>query len=434
MAEKLTKRVVDAAEPREQRYTIYDSLISGFGLRVTPSGEKSWIFEYRPGDGGRHQSKKRITIGRIGDFTADQARKAAETYRSQVKLGGDPQGEKASRRKALTFAEVARLFLSDHVDAKRKVSTAAWYRDLFERVVIPKLGSTKAADVTRNDVAKLHLSLKSTSSQANRALAAISSMYSFADRQGLITEEFNPAKRIERYREEGRERYLSSEELARLGSAIRKAETDGLAWDINPNGKTKHVAKKKQTTTIDPFAAAALRLLIFTGARLREILHLKWQHVDFDRGLLMLPDSKTGKKVIVLNAPALAVLASIDRLGGYVIAGASAATEDEKPRADLKRPWEGVRREAGLEDVRIHDLRHNFAAFGAGGGMGLPLIGKLLGHSQPATTARYAHLDADPVRRASDTIASGLALAMGEGAADKLADANIVVLHKKREQ
>lgn len=411
---KLTKRVVDTAEPRKQRYAIYDSAIPGFGLRVSPSGEKSWIFEYRPGAGGRCQAKKRMTFGRADDLTPEKARKAADRFRSQVKLGGDPQGEKVSKRKAPTFAELARLFLKEHVGAKRKASTAAWYNDLFERVLIPKLGRMKAASITRDDVAKVHLSLKSTPFQANRALAGISSLYSFADGRGLVEEGRNPAKRIEKYREEGRERYLSAEELRRLGTAIRTAETTGLAWSIDPTGKTKHVPQKNQTTVIDPHASAALRLLILTGARLREILRLKWQYVDLERGLLLLPDSKTGKKAIVLNAPALAVLSSIPRIGDYVIAGASAGTDEEKPRSDLKRPWEAVRRGAGLEDVRIHDLRHNFAAFGAGGGMGLPIIGKLLGHSQPAATARYAHLDADPLRRASDAIASGLAAAMGE--------------------
>ena len=149
------------------------------------------------------------------------------------------------------------------------------------------------------------------------------------------------------------------------------------------------------------------------GARFREILHLKWEHVDFDRGLLLLPDSKTGKKTIVLNAPALAVLNGLDQIGQFVIAG----EKMDKPRADLKRPWNLVRGAAGLEGLRIHDLRHTYASFGAGGGLGLPIIGKLLGHSQAATTARYAHLDSDPLKRASETIAGQIAAAMSPGGA-----------------
>lgn len=163
-----------------------------------------------------------------------------------------------------------------------------------------------------------------------------------------------------------------------------------------------------------PRPFAALRLLILTGARLREILHLEWSQVDFDRGLLRLPDSKTGQKTIVLNAPSLAVLTGMARVGRYVIAGEGAGTAVEKPRSDLKWPWTMITREASLEGLRIHDLRHNFAAFGAGGGMGLPIIGKLLGHTQAATTQRYAHLDADPLRRASNAIGNTLAAAMGD--------------------
>jgi hypothetical protein len=179
--------------------------------------------------------------------------------------------------------------------------------------------------------------------------------------------------------------------------------------------KANHAPKEEnRRTVIGPHAAAAMRLLILTGARLREILHLRWEHVDFERGLLLLPDSKTGKKAIVLNAPALDVLANVPRLGAYVIAGQSAGTEEESPRHDLKRPWQAVAKRAGLDGVRIHDLRHTHASIGAGAGLGLPIIGKLLGHAQASTTARYAHLDADPLRRASDRIGSHIAAAMGD--------------------
>jgi integrase len=169
--------------------------------------------------------------------------------------------------------------------------------------------------------------------------------------------------------------------------------------------------------------------LILTGARLREILHLGWDHVDFERGLLLLPDSKTGKKAIVLNAPALDVLANLPRVGAYVIAGQAAGSEQERPRADLKRPWQAVAKRAGLNGVRIHDLRHTHASVGAGAGLGLPIIGKLLGHAQAATTARYAHLDADPLRRASDRIGSHIAAAMGD--LKPTGEANVVPIRRE---
>ena len=166
--------------------------------------------------------------------------------------------------------------------------------------------------------------------------------------------------------------------------------------------------KIKRATKIEPSAAAALRLLLFTGCRLREVLHLRWEYVDFERGCLFLPDSKTGRKTIILTAPALAVLSQLERRGPYVVPG----HDPKKPRHDLKRPWEAITRRASLYGVRLHDLRHTYASFGAGGGLGLPIIGRLLGHSQAATTARYAHLDNDPLRRASEQIGNEISAAL----------------------
>lgn len=179
----------------------------------------------------------------------------------------------------------------------------------------------------------------------------------------------------------------------------------------------KHAPKEaNRLAKLSPHATAAIRLLLFTGCRLREILRLRWSDVDLERGLLFLPDSKTGRKTVVLNAPAMAVLAELRRIGAFVIAGEDAGTADEKPRADLKRPWAAVQKHAKLAGVRIHDLRHTHASFGAAGGLGLPVIGKLLGHKQIATTARYAHLDIDPLRRASEHIGGRIANALGEPA------------------
>jgi integrase len=416
--QKLTKRAVDAALPGPVRYVIFDTEIHGFGLRVSPSGEKSWIYMYRAGEGGRRAAKRRVTLGSSRRFTAEEARGEVEKLRSRVNMGADPQEQKARQRQSLTVAELASVFLAEHVEVKRKIGTKTSYDGVIRTWVLPSLGSKKAKDVRRADVARLHFGMKDRPAQANRTVAIIGSMFSFALKRGLIDNDQNPARGIDKYRQEGRERFLSAQELERLGAAIRVAERVGVPWQIDATKQTKHLRKEKRETIIGEHAAAALRLLIFTGARLREILHLEWDHVDFDRGLLLLPDSKTGKKTIVLNAPALLVLEGLTRVGAFVVAGDSAGTDHEKPRADLKRPWAVVTRHAGLEGLRIHDLRHNFAAFGAGGGMGLPIIGKLLGHSQPQTTARYAHLDADPLRRASDAIGATIAAAMGELAPD----------------
>jgi integrase len=244
-------------------------------------------------------------------------------------------------------------------------------------------------------------------------------MYSFAAKRGIVPEGANPTRGIEKFKEVGCERYLTNDELKRLGQTLTEAETVGIPWVLDAsNPKFKHTPKNDQRTLVDGHAVAALRLLTFTGARLREILHLRWEHVDLDRGLLLLPDSKTGKKTIVLNAAAEGVIRTLlatDRppeRQALVIPG----DVDGQPRADLKRPWIAIKRHAGLEDLRIHDLRHTFASIGAGASLGLPIVGKLLGHSQPSTTARYAHLDADPLRRAANVIGDQLSAALTAGA------------------
>jgi integrase len=313
---------------------------------------------------------------------------------------------------------LAEIFLAEHVEAKRKPTTGALYRSLIERLVLPDLGNRKIDKIMPPDVARLHLKLRSRPYQANRVLAVVSSLYSFAAKRKVVASGLNPTRGIDKYPEKGRERYLTTEEFARLGEAIREAETVGLPWTVDATKpEAKHSPRlEKRRTVIGPHAAAALQLLIFTGARLREVLHLKWEHVDLERGLLILPDSKTGKKSIVLNAPAMAVLASVPRLGAYVIAGQGAGTDKEKPRADLNKPWRSVAKRAGLLGLRIHDLRHTHASVGAGAGLGLPIIGKLLGHTKSTTTQRYAHLDIDPLRRASEHIGGRIAAALGEPA------------------
>ena len=203
-----------------------------------------------------------------------------------------------------------------------------------------------------------------------------------------MSENCNPTRKIEKFPEDRRERFLTSDELERLGAAIREGETVGIGWREDGNGsKSKHLPReKKQRTLLSPDAAAALRLLVFTGARLREILHLRWEHVDLGRGLLLLPDSKTGRKTIVLNRPALDILQTHPRNGAFVIGG----THPDRPRTDLKKPWLAVCRRAGLEGVRLHDLRHTFASIGAGASSWPP-------HRRQATRS-YASADDSPLR------------------------------------
>jgi integrase len=415
MRGQITKRTVDALQPRGTEYFLWDQKLAGFGIRIQTTGAKSYVVKYRAGS-GRSTPTRRVTLGAVGKLTPVQARKLAKITLGSVAHGADPAALKAAERRGSSLNELAQFFLSEHVEAKRKASTAILYRDILERLVLPELGNRKAEKISTSDIAKLHSKQHERPYQANRMLAVIASLYSFVGKRGIIPDRLSPVRGIERYPEQGRERYLSTEELTRVGEAIREGETIGLPYLVDDRKpKSKHARKQdKRLTIIGPHAAAAIRLLIFTGARLREILHLKWEHVDFERGMLLLPDSKSGKKAIVLNAPALAVLANVARTGSYVIAGQNTGSEGEKPRADLKRPWQAVTKRAKLHGVRLHDLRHTHASIGAGAGLGLPIIGKLLGHAHPITTARYAHLDADPLRRASERIGLQLSKAMGE--------------------
>jgi integrase len=412
---RITKRLVDSLKPNGPDRFVWDDSLIGFGVRVQLSGAKSFVVKYRAGS-GRGAPTRRLTLGRVGTLTPDEARALARKTLGAVAHGSDPAALKAAERRASTLRELAEIFLSEHVEAKRKPATATHYRSLLEKVVLPELGSRKAEQVTPSDLSKLHAKMWDRPYQANRMLEVVGSLYSFAGKRKILSLGLNPARGIEQFPEKGRERFLTADELARLGDAVREAETLGLPYEIDESKPTaKHAAKEtNRRTNIGPHAAAAVRLLILTGARLREVLHLKWAQVDLERGLLLLPDSKTGKKAIVLNAPALNILANLPRVGTYVIAGETAGTNEEKPRADLNRPWRAVRKRAGLDGLRIHDLRHTHASVGAGLGLGLPIIGKLLGHTQPSTTARYAHLDADPLRRASEHIGTRLAAAMGD--------------------
>jgi integrase len=312
-----------------------------------------------------------------------------------------------------TFREFAHRYLREEAAQKLKPGTVVNYEICVRKHAVPAFGSTKLDAVSTADVARLHLRIGQTKPMtANRVVECISSIYRYAAICNLVPHGQNPTKGIRAFREQRRERFLSSAELGKLGEVIREGETDGIPYDVDESKPTsKHSPKpENRRTLIDQYAAAAVRLLVLTGARLREILDLKWDYVDLERGLLFLPDSKTGRKTIVLNAPAIAILAGLHRMGCFVIAG----EQPDKPRADLNRPWRAIVRRSGLQGLRIHDLRHTHASFGAGAGLGLPIIGKLLGHTQASTTQRYAHLDADPLRRASEQIAGQIAAAMGE--------------------
>ena len=425
---KLTQRTVESVTaPPGKRLYVYDTDLTGFGLMVTATGAKSYFAEYRHGS-GRGAPTRRVSLGSTLKLTPTEAREFAKTTIAEATKGGDPATRRKADRESLTVKKLLETFIAKHIAVKRKTSTATLYQHAIDHVIEPVLGSKRSIAVTKSDVARMHLNASDTPSFANTALAVLSSAYTWAGKHGLVEEDFNPAARVEKYPEQKRERFLTTVELNRLGMALREAETTGIPWAVDETKATRKHAPKAENRLImfSPHVVAAVRLLIFTGARLREILNLEWRYVDLERGILLLPDSKTGKKTITLNGPAMLVLSGLPRVGKYVIAGEAAGKKDEKPRSDLKRPWATLTKRAELQGVRIHDLRHTHASFGVSNSFGLPIVGKLLGHTQMRTTERYAHLETDPLRRASNAIGAALAGAMG----DTVTQDNVVSLNK----
>lgn len=416
---RISKRTVDAltCPPENDRVFLWDDVLSGFGVVAHRSGRRVYVVQYRR----RGAGSARATIGEHGRLTAEEARAEAKKLLGYVAQGVDIAGKRRAERMVPTFKEVADAYLAKHVERHRKPRTAESYEGLLRLHILPKIGRLRITDVKRQHIEALLDALAEKPGAANRSQAVVNAIWTWAATKtycdlGLPV---SPAKGIERNREEGRERYLSTDELARLGDTLARAETIGLPYSVDETKpKAKHAPKpENRVRKIDPFAIAAIRLLIFTGARLREVLHARWDEIDFERGLLNLSSarSKTGKKALVLNAPALDILASLPRIAGnpHLMPGEGRdASGVGLPRVDLKAPWRAITAAAGIDGLRIHDLRHSHAATGAGLGLGLHMVGKLLGHSQPATTARYAHLDTDPLRRASDAIGTALDAAM----------------------
>ncbi len=359
--------------------TIRDTEVRGFGVRRR-NGRPSYFLQTRIN--GR---LRWITIGIHGSpWTPVTARKEAIRLLNDISLGEDPNLQRQRKRATPTIKEAAADFLEEH-QVKIAPRTYEEYRRLMRDYVVPTFGTRKIDDLNKADIARAHKEWGEKPRTANHALAVLSRFVSWLEDQGLRQELANPCRGIKKYRENRRERYLSSEEFDQLGNVLNEAEATGAE---------------------SPYVIAAIRLLILTGARLSEILTLTWDEVDLERGLLFLKNSKTGQKPIFLNEPAKEVLATLPRLtrNPYVIVG-------NKPGAhlvNLRKPWRRIRAQAGIEDVRLHDLRHSFASLAAESGASLPLIGRLLGHTQPQTTARYAHLAHDPLREVNERVGAKL--------------------------
>ena len=384
---KITKRMVDRLRADGTDTFYWDTDLPGFGVRVRGSGRKYYIVQYRA-DG----RVRRITLGRHGAVPPETARRRAMAAIAEAKGGGDPAAARDERRKAVTMTQLGERFLEEYVPNHCKPSTAYEYGRSVKFFIDPRIGRRKVRDIKRSDIAELHHELRDTPYQANRTLGVLSKMFTQAEVWGLRPDGSNPCLHVKRYKEEKRERFLNAEEFSRLGQVLDEILHDG-----------------SETRS----AVVAFRLLMLTGCRLSEIQKLRWEHVDLDAGELRLPDTKTGGRAVPLAPSAVRLLQSLPRDDNnpWVIAG-------KKPGShltDLQHPWRRIRARAGLDDARIHDLRHSFASRALALGEGLPMIGKLLGHTQVQTTARYAHLARDTVKasaaRIGDSIDGDLATA-----------------------
>jgi integrase len=382
---KITKRTVEALRVATKDYIALDTDLPGFGVRVMPSGKRFFLVQYR-----RHGRTRRVMIGQFGIVTAELARREATIKLGSVRgADGDPAAMRDADRQSTTMKELGQRFLNQYVPVRCKPSTQAEYRRSVELFLDPFFAKQRVRSVTTADVAEFHGSLSHIPYQANRTLGVLSKMMNLAETWGMRDKHTNPCEDIERYPERKRERFLSQKELQSLGQALATAETS--------ESETK-------------YAIAAFRLLLLTGCRLSEIQTLEWRYVDLEQKELRLPDSKTGAKTVYLGDAAVALFEALPRVADnpYVIAG----RKEKAHLTDLQHPWRRIREAAGLDGVRIHDLRHTFASGGLLVGEGLAMIGKLLGHSQVQTTARYAHLASDPVKQAATKISDRLALAL----------------------
>jgi integrase len=410
----LTKRAIDAFEydphgPSAQ--ILWDRTLPGFGCRVFRSGVRSFILDYRAG--GR---MRRLTLGRYGVLTPHQARERAVQTLGAVSGGADPAEERQTKRDAATVADGVREYLAE-AEPRLKPRSLAEYRRILEKYVLPALGAKVIADVTPRDTARLHHARRATPYQANRLRDVLSAFMKWAEVRGHRPRGSNPCHDVKKFKERQRERFLTVAEIAALGTALRAAELVGVPPAPNLRRKpgspetAKHRPKAADTPIpANPFAVAAIRFLLLTGWREQEALNLRWSDLDFDRRLATLQDTKTGKSHRPLGAPAMALLSELPRVSGspYVFPGA----QPGRPLREFKRTWYAVRHHAGLDGVRLHDLRHTVASFSVATGNSLYVTGSILGHTRAETTQRYAHLNQDVRQIAADAVSSAISEAL----------------------
>ncbi len=373
----INKRTVDGLRVEDKDTVFWDRDLPGFGIRVYASGRKIYTVQSRGPNGIR-----RVSLGRHGDLTPNEARRQAVETIDRIKRG---EGRARVAVPVLTVADLAKRYMEMHVETNCNAHTRGTYRGSLDNHILPALGEKAVAEVSRTDASALHYDLRDTPRAANRALMVLSKMFTLAEAWGLAPPGSNPCRHVIRFKERKRERFLNKDEYRRVGIAICELEGRG---------------------PLHARAAAALRLLMLTGCRRTEVLTLRWDDVDLKTGEIRLRDAKTGSRKLVLTAAALRVLSAVHRARGsrWVFAGKNPKCH----MSTLARYWRFVRKRAGVEDVTIHDLRHSYASRALALGESLTMIGRLLGHRDVGSTARYAHLARDAekvaVARVGDSI------------------------------
>ncbi len=399
---RITKRFVDSISPTTKETEHWDDKLPGFGLRVKPSGVKSYVIRYRTLSG----DQRRLTLGQHGKLTPEQARNLAEDRFAEIKAGGDPSAHRQEKRAAPTVRELAERYMKDYVEIHHKAGTARETQRLIERNLLPRLGTRKVQDISYEEIARLHGAMRATPIEANRTLSALRGMMNKAEKWGWRPRGTNPCRDVDRNPERLRDRHLSFEELARLGAVLDVAE---------------------ENRSLPLVAAQAIRLLALSGARLGEVLTLEWSGVDLPSGCLRLKDSKVGPRTIYLGAPAVELIRALPLHSGnpYVFPG----RREGGHFVGLQKCWERVRDEAKLEDASLHTLRHTFATVGSEMGFSPIFVAGLLGHRSWArvaglsgfsTTEGYVHVGGNPLRQVAEAISRRIALALDNSEAEVL--------------
>jgi integrase len=396
MKAQLNKTFIDSLKPKEKEYSIFDIEITGFGIKVTPAGRKVYFYRYR----NKNNKQKKYTIGTHGQLTLKQARDIAWGKVVEVHNRLDPAAQVAQDKTEITLSEFCERYITDYARIHKKPSSVKEDEFLIKSYIKPKLGHLILREITRIEVAALHRDLSATPYNANHTRALLSKMFNLAEEWGLRPENTNPCRAVKKYKEHFRTRYLSKVELESLSKVL--AELDGVYTN--------------------PFYVAYIRLLLLTGARVSEIQNAKWEWIDFDQRLLLLPDSKTGKRVIFMTEPVMTILNSLPRVSGhsYILFGRRL----DKPIGAPYREWDEIREKAGLTDFRAHDLRHSYATICNQLECGENTIAALLGHRSRSTiTQRYIHHVDSHVRAASEKVAAYIGKVLGIKFESEISDA-----------